>query len=89
MKPKKLDRWEREVEKLINNPRVYSDTHSWSVALVNLLRKQHKWVEQMIKDYNKQCIPPGNERCVEAWEGIHYIEKTCDDILTKLKERAR
>lgn len=83
----KPDRFQRMIMKRINVGESYDPFFHYD-DVIDLLRNEHRAVVRIIKDYARQCVPPGNERCVEVWEAVPIIEKTCQELLSKLNERA-
>lgn len=77
MKSHKPDRWEREIEKLPND----SECGLWKSEVLGLLRKQHRWVQRTVKR-----LPLYTATATEFKEGYTMA---CNDILAKLKERAK
>lgn len=83
MRPQKPDRWERIVANQYSNwwCKEVGDTAKWHNAdVVKLLRREHAWVRRMV-----QRIAQDYESSV----GDTAAETLCDDILVKLKERAK
>ena len=87
MRRGKADRWERLVHKLVRQQDYDSYFHGSLIA--QLLRREHQAVVRMVKAYKELCRPHDTDRCVESQVAWHHIENTCDDILARLKARAR
>lgn len=55
------------------------------VYIAKLLQAERAALRRVVVKYKESCRPPNNDRCVEAWEAWHYIEKTCDDLMVALE----
>ena len=89
MRRGKADRFERQMEKAfsrwVNGPQ----EEGWLTEFIKEMRREHRATVRMVKAYKELCRPHDSDRCVEYLEAWHHIENTCDDILARLKARAR
>ena len=88
---KQADRWEREVARGFSSKVVRPQDLIEAHDAIKLLRKQHKWVERMVKELTRYDdygeYDPEGPHGIAAMKHGRFIN--LDHLLAKLKERAR
>ena len=86
MAPKKPDRFERIVDKIVQEADYKPDIYREDV--VKLLRREHQAVVRMVLREFKVWATTSPKRYASAPASRHERAKQCRDILDKLRRRA-